>query len=130
MLRDRSTGKEEGYIADELFSDEQYELERQCMTVADVVQRKVLSLQEALTAYEVTEEQYFNFLAASYFTNITSTIQGDSEKLAQINALTIVDKLLKKLFAENGQHKDLTALYSSLGKITEDVKKNELKVSL
>jgi hypothetical protein len=79
MLLDRTKYKEAAHIGEELFQDAAYELERQCMTVESVVKRKILSLPEALEAYEVTKEEFENYLAKNISENfLTLYVTGEN----------------------------------------------------
>jgi len=74
MLAVKSKYIEEAHIGEELFQDKAYELERQCMTVQNTVQRKVFSLAEALEAYGVSNEDFENYLAKTITEKYLNTI--------------------------------------------------------
>jgi hypothetical protein len=63
MYPDKYRLTESAYIGEELFSDAVYDLERQCASVSHAEQRKLMSREEALEAFEVTPEQYTAYLA-------------------------------------------------------------------
>jgi len=63
MYQDHNKLTEAAHIADELFSDLDYELERQCQSVRHAETRGILSREKALKAYKVTPGQYTLFLA-------------------------------------------------------------------
>jgi hypothetical protein len=52
-----------GYIGEELLGDNpEYELERKCLVVYQSVRDDYFSLDEALKAYEVSREDYEDFI--------------------------------------------------------------------
>ena len=106
MLTDRENYKEEGYIGEELFQNPAYELERQCMTVESTVKRKIFTLPEALELYEVSEEQFENYLAKNIFENF-STLYTTDGTLNQNISLHVVNKVFQQVMG--GRHKNKVA---------------------
>jgi hypothetical protein len=95
MLRDRKKYTEAAHIGEEFFQNKDYELERQCMTVQSSVQRKVLSLPEALDAYGITKEQFGNFLVKNIREDVFTSLSKDG----MVDVTMYLD-ILKKLFHE------------------------------
>lgn len=58
---------EAGYIGKELFGNDAYELERQCASVRHAEERKLMSREQALEIYEVSPQQYTEYLAKNTF---------------------------------------------------------------
>ena len=67
MFPDHIKFKEAAYIGEELFDDEQYELERSCVSLQSGVERKLFTLDAGLKTYGITIEQYEQYLAKGDF---------------------------------------------------------------
>lgn len=74
MFHNREDFRESAHIAEELFLDSEYELERQCMAVKSVIKKGICSMDEALSAYKVTSDQYFRYLGKSESSEIRMSV--------------------------------------------------------
>ena len=86
---------EAAYIGEELFDNAAYELERQCASVRHAEERKLMSREQALEIFEVSPDQYTEYLAKNAFlilwptdTNIVNWSES-SISLKAINATLI-----------------------------------------
>jgi len=101
MLLDRKKYKEEAHIGEEFFQDRAYELECQCMTVESVVQRKILSIPEALEAYGVTEEQFVSYLAKKFKDSIENILHTKNGAIDISMYLRFMMNLFHEVLGEN-----------------------------
>ena len=104
MLLDRSKYNEAAHIGGELFNDAVYELERQCMTIESVVKRKILSLPEALEVYEVTEDQFENYLAKNISENFL-TLYVTGENIDRKMYLHVMSKAFQRVMGTHHKTK-------------------------
>jgi len=74
MYHNREDFRESAHIAEELFLDSEYELERQCMAVKSVIKKGICSMDEALSAYKITSDQYFTYLGKSESSEIRMSV--------------------------------------------------------
>ena len=76
MLLDRNKHIESAYIGEELFSDPQKDRLHRCMVVEQTIADGDFSVEEALTAYQVSREEYEDFIAKKSNSNIRLSISG------------------------------------------------------
>ena len=98
MYLDRSKSNEAAHVAEELFQDEVYELERQCMVVQDTVEQGVFTLDQALKGYKVSMNAYTDFLARTRTNDITDKVQGESAQVTHTVFLEVVAKMVAQNF--------------------------------
>ena len=98
MYLDRSKSNEAAHVAEELFQDEAYELERNCMVVQDTVEQGVFTLDQALKGYKVSMSDYTDFLARKGTNDITDKVQGQSAQVTHTVLLEVVAKMVLENF--------------------------------
>lgn len=76
MLLDRKKYSEFGFIGEELFSNSEDDRVHKCMVAEQTIADGDFSLDEALEAYQLTKEEYENYVAKKSNANILISLSG------------------------------------------------------
>ena len=99
MQLDKSILKEEAYIGEELIADSNVSnLDRKCFVVKQAVADGDFPLEEALTAYGVTREDFNNYLSRQVISEMSVFFsQSSSQVLAVTSSIAVIGQLYKVL---------------------------------
>jgi hypothetical protein len=89
MFHNTKDFRESAHIAEELFQNKEYELERQCMTVQSVIKKGICSMEDALSAYQVKKSDYYKYLGKAESSEIRQSI-GSSIDISSTTVLVEV----------------------------------------
>lgn len=137
MLLDRKKYNEFGFIGEELFSDPEKDRLHKCMVAEQAIAEGDFTLDEALEAYEITQEAYENYVADKSNSNIFISLSGNSYPYSSIKA-TFVNSSYLEIFAkmlENSAgeqipdeyHGRIARITKDLHGLSEDIKKSKAK---
>jgi hypothetical protein len=128
MFPDKKEYKEAAHIGEELFEDKDYELERQCMSVQRGVERNLFPLDVALNAYNVTREQYEEFLAKNINKQLQAYLLIQPNAFGYSTYFHIMDRMVHLLAGEHNSHnmKYLHPLLKELRKLSKDIEKEKV----
>lgn len=99
MQLDKSILKEEAYIGEELIADSNVSnLDRKCFVVKQAVADGDFTLEEALTYYGVTREDFNNYLSQQVISEMSVFFsQSSSHVLAVTSSIAVIGQLYKVL---------------------------------
>jgi hypothetical protein len=124
MFLDRSKYTESAYIGEELLADGQSDRLHKCMVVEQTVTDGDFSMDEALEVYEVSREEYEEFLAKKYNYDIKASFSGASESESYIMYIQVVDRMLNGYFNARYQ-KQVKAIRKKLRDMSHDIEQEK-----
>jgi hypothetical protein len=96
MQLDKSILKEEAYIGEELAVDGVAKLDRKCFVVRQAVADGDFTLEEALLAYGVTREDFYNYISQQVASEINVFFSSSSSHvLALTGSIAVIGELYK-----------------------------------
>ncbi len=102
MQLDKSKLKEEAYIGEELMEDSNMsKLDRKCFVVRQTVADGDFTLEEALNAYEVSREDFYNYISQQVASEINVFFSNSSSHVLAVTASIAVIGELYKVFLGN-----------------------------
>jgi hypothetical protein len=128
MLTDNEKYKEQGFIGDEIFQSREKEIEHLCRIVQSTVERKVFTLDEALTAYEIKREDYDFYLANNFFREIQGTANSLSEKENALTYLNVARIFLNLRFENRnykGLNRDFEKIDNELSRLSKKIEREK-----
>lgn len=125
MLTNRTSLKEEAYIGEELLN-ETSDLERKCLVVRQCVRDGDFSLEEALSLYEVSKEDYEKFLALNAVQEIQVSLSGASGTLKVALTIEVMAKMVRTLFGKEDAKS--TYVIHQLETLSNDIKEQKVSV--
>ena len=99
MFLDKSSLTESGYIAEDLLQGNFEELSRKCLAVKQTVRDGDFTLREALKLYQVSEDDYKNFLAKNFITELQTAFAPASKKLNMIYSIDVIAVVYDLMFS-------------------------------
>jgi hypothetical protein len=120
MFLDRKKYTESAYIGEELFSHEEEDRLHKYMVVEQTIADGDFSMDEALTAYQVSGEEYKDFLAKKYNHILKASFAGASENLNYVLYIEVLDKMLIDAL-ENKFPKHLKTIRKKLHQMSHDI---------
>jgi len=125
MSPDKYRLTESAYIGEELFADASYELERQCASVRHAEERKLMSREKALEAFEVTPEQYTAYLARNTSQILWPVLTTELSWTESLIALRVLSANLMEFASHQNQAKmvhlkHLSAALRAMKKLTDE----------
>jgi hypothetical protein len=125
MSTDKYRLTESAYIGEELFADASYELERQCASVRHAEERRLMSREEALEAFEVTPGQYTAYLARNTSQILWPVNPAVLSRMENLIALRVLNANLMEFASHQNQAKmvhlkHLNAALRAMKKLTDE----------
>lgn len=117
MLLDRNKYSESGYIGEELIGDAAHELEQRCMAVQQSVKDNDFPYEDALDAYQVTDEQYKSFIGEALNRNIFISLSGTTLPVNKNAYFEVYERMLLSYFSHPS-----TKLVNKLKKLLQEAK--------
>jgi hypothetical protein len=124
---------EAAYIGEELFDSADYELERQCASVRHAEERKLMSREQALEIFEVSPEQYTDYLAKNALHILWPT---DTTVINWVESLISLKAINATLIYFASRHhgskvalKHLDAALRAMKKVTEEAEDQSRKTA-
>ena len=127
MLTDKIKYGDAGYAADELFQNADYETDRQCMIVQDMVGRKILSREQALEAYGIDQNTYTRFLTREYAKSLKSSIISVNDTASYIVFVDVMRNIMLTTF-DQASGKTWERVIKNLESFSQDIKNEKVKL--
>lgn len=121
MLLDRKKYTESGYIAEELFHKEQDDLLHKFMVVKQVIADGDFSPEEAFEAYQVSKEDYENFVAKNRNYEIKADFTGTNEQEFSIIYIEVINKMVSNHFYDPIYKDDIEKVIRQLERMSKTV---------
>jgi hypothetical protein len=128
MLLDRKKYTESGYIADELFSNGQEDLLDTFMIVKQAIADGDFSPEEAFEAYQVSREEYENFIAKQHNNDIKAYFSGTNEKEFSVFFIEVINKMVSNHFYDPIYESQVKRAVRELNRFSDAVTRKKTNV--
>jgi hypothetical protein len=127
MHLDKSILKEEAYTGEELLQDGGFSpLDRKCLVIRQTVTDGVFTLEEALVAYGVTEEDFNKYLTKHLVSELNVFLSHSSSLHAVTFSITVIGEMYKQLLA--GVDKEAQVVHDHLLLLSKDISSGKIAV--
>ncbi|KIC92653.1 hypothetical protein [Flavihumibacter solisilvae] len=110
---------DEGYVGQELLGSDPADVIRErCSIIQELVNDNTLTLDRALKAYQVTAEQYFQYLALNDFHSLPEAVKQYIDALEQpdqqIISMQVFESVLMILFRQMNSSETVSSFLSKI----------------
>lgn len=116
---------EDATIADELMQTD--ELTRKCKVIKMVVQDEDFTLEEALTIYKVSKEDYLKFRAKDFISSLKASVASEPVKVRTTDSLFMLEVIYTSIVGEFHPALNSTIL-RHFKKLSKDIETDKIKL--
>jgi hypothetical protein len=126
MFLDKSSLTESSYIAEDLLQGKLEDLSRKCIVVRQTIHDGDFTLEEALKLYQVSEEEYKNFLAKNFIAELLTSFDQTSKKQNMIYSIEVLGVVYDLMFSDFD--KEYGLILKHFEALSKAIKDNKVKV--